>query len=88
MFRHFRFSSCYWQWNISHFPIKIHFLALTAFYIYNPHFIIVGSTTVDNNIKLNTCSPKTNVEVEWLIFLLSFREVPGSNTGPETGYLD
>jgi hypothetical protein len=31
-------------------------------------------------------SIQLNVVVEWLTLLL--REVPGSNLGPETGYLD
>jgi hypothetical protein len=30
----------------------------------------------------------SNVVVEWLTFLLRIREVPGSNLGPEAGYLD
>jgi hypothetical protein len=29
-----------------------------------------------------------NVAVVWLTFLVRTREVPGSNLGPETGYLD
>jgi hypothetical protein len=28
------------------------------------------------------------VVVEWLTLLLRIREVPGSNVGPETAYLD
>lgn len=31
---------------------------------------------------------KLNFVVEWLTLLLRFREVPGSNLGPEFGYLD
>jgi hypothetical protein len=31
---------------------------------------------------------KSNVMVEWLALLLHFREVTGSNLGPETGYPD
>jgi hypothetical protein len=29
-----------------------------------------------------------NVVVEWLTILLRFREFPGSNPGPKTGYAD
>jgi hypothetical protein len=29
-----------------------------------------------------------NVVAEWLTLLLRFREVPGPNLGPETGYTD